>query len=136
MQSNHYYCSSTEQELANIQRGPVQVHLSAMRYNRNMPLAVVSWSSLERRNVHRIKAKPVSVQSVQKAAAERDSSAQDDGSSIVHADSPQNLSLVSGMTRDAIEKHLESLNIQIRLSSRTVTQKCLPVIQELIYACF
>jgi hypothetical protein len=78
------------------------------------------------------KAKPVSVQSVQKAAAEKDSSAQDDGSSIVHADSPQNLSLVSGMTRDAIEKHLESPNIQIRLSSRTVTQKCLPVIQELI----
>jgi hypothetical protein len=78
------------------------------------------------------KAKPVSVQSVQKAAAEKDSSAQHDGSSIVHADSPQNLSLVSGMTRDAIEKHLESLNIQIRLSSRTVTQKCLPVIQELI----
>jgi hypothetical protein len=78
------------------------------------------------------KAKPVSVQSVQKAAAEKDSSAQYDGSSIVHTDSPQNLSLVSSMTRDAVEKHLESLSIQIRLSSCTVTQKCLPVIQELI----
>jgi hypothetical protein len=78
------------------------------------------------------KAKLVSAESVQKAAAEKGSSARDDGSSIVQADSPQNLSLVSGMTRDAIEKHLESLNKQIRLSSRTVTQKCLPVIQELI----
>jgi hypothetical protein len=39
---------------------------------------------------------------------------------------------VSGMTRDAIEKHLESLNKQIRMSSRTVTHKCLPVIQDMI----
>jgi hypothetical protein len=78
------------------------------------------------------KAKPVSVESALKVAGEKGSLEKDDGSSIVQADSPQNLSLVSGMTRDAIEKHLESLNKQIRLSSRTVTHKCLPVIQELI----
>jgi hypothetical protein len=80
----------------------------------------------------RAQKKAKSVESAQTAAAEKGSSIQDDGSSIVQADSPQNLSLVSGMTRDAIEKHLESLNKQIHLSSRTVTHKCLPVIQELI----
>eukprot|EP00977_Amphora_coffeiformis_P004273 scaffold901_cov167-Amphora_coffeaeformis.AAC.4 len=41
-------------------------------------------------------------------------------------------SLISFMTRDSITKHLESLNKRVRLSSRTVTHKCLPVIQELI----
>jgi hypothetical protein len=42
------------------------------------------------------------------------------------------MSLISGMPTEAIEKHLESLNKQIRLSSRTVTHKCLPVVQDLI----
>ena len=41
-------------------------------------------------------------------------------------------SLISFMTKESITKHLESLNKRVRLSSRTVTHKCLPVIQELI----
>lgn len=41
-------------------------------------------------------------------------------------------SLLSAMTKDEIAKHLESLNKGIRLSSRTVTHKCMPLIQELI----
>ena len=41
-------------------------------------------------------------------------------------------SLISFMERDSVTKHLESLNKRVRLSSRTVTHKCLPVIQELI----
>lgn len=55
-----------------------------------------------------------------------------DGSAVVQPDSPQDMSLISVMTRDAIEKHLESLNKGIRLSSRTVTHKCLPIIQAMI----
>jgi hypothetical protein len=41
-------------------------------------------------------------------------------------------SLVTAMTRQEIFSHLESLNKKIRLSSRTVTHKCMPIIQELI----
>lgn len=41
-------------------------------------------------------------------------------------------SLISFMPRDMIMRHLESLNKRIRLSSRTVTHKCMPVIQALI----
>lgn len=41
-------------------------------------------------------------------------------------------SLVSRMTTAEIQKHLESLNKRIVLSSRTVTHKCRPVIQELL----
>jgi Bromodomain/TAZ zinc finger len=41
-------------------------------------------------------------------------------------------SLLSRMTRAEIQKHLESLNKRIVLSSRTVTHKCRPIIQEII----
>lgn len=41
-------------------------------------------------------------------------------------------SLITSMTKAQISKHLESLNKKIWLSSRTVTHKCLPVIQDLI----
>jgi hypothetical protein len=41
-------------------------------------------------------------------------------------------SLIPLMSRDEIMKHLESLNKRFCLSSRTVTHKCLPVIQALI----
>ncbi|KAL7567812.1 hypothetical protein ACA910_000563 [Epithemia clementina (nom. ined.)] len=41
-------------------------------------------------------------------------------------------SLISFMPRDMIMRHLESLNKRIRLSSRTVTHKCMPVVQALI----
>jgi Bromodomain/TAZ zinc finger len=41
-------------------------------------------------------------------------------------------SLLSRMTRAQIQKHLESLNKRIVLSSRTVTHKCRPIIQEII----
>ena len=41
-------------------------------------------------------------------------------------------SLISFMPRDMIMRHLESLSKRIRLSSRTVTHKCLPIVQALI----
>ena len=41
-------------------------------------------------------------------------------------------SLISFMPRDMIMRHLESLNKRIRLSSRTVTHKCMPVVEALI----
>ena len=41
-------------------------------------------------------------------------------------------SLVSCMTKEEISKHLESLNKKIWLSSRTVSHKCLPIVQDLI----
>ncbi len=41
-------------------------------------------------------------------------------------------SLIPLMSRDEIMKHLESLNKRFCLSSRTVTHKCLPIIQTLI----
>ena len=41
-------------------------------------------------------------------------------------------SLIPFMSREAIQKHLESLNKRIVLSSRTVTHKCLPVVQDLL----
>jgi len=41
-------------------------------------------------------------------------------------------SLVSYMGKDEIIAHLDSLNKNIRLSSRTVTHKCMPVLQALI----
>jgi hypothetical protein len=41
-------------------------------------------------------------------------------------------SLISFLSKESITKHLESLNKRVRLSSRTVTHKCLPVMQELI----
>lgn len=41
-------------------------------------------------------------------------------------------SLIPLMTRDEIMKHLESLNKRFCLSSRTVTHKCLPIVQALI----
>lgn len=44
----------------------------------------------------------------------------------------EHTSLVSRMTTAEIQKHLESLNKRIILSSRTVTHKCRPIIQELI----
>ena len=44
----------------------------------------------------------------------------------------ENTSLIPFMTRDCIEKHLESLNKKIRLSSRNVTHKCLPLVEALI----
>lgn len=65
-------------------------------------------------------------------AALKSSAPKDDGSFIVQPDSPQDMSLITVMTKDAIEKHLESLNKGIKLSSRTVTHTCLPVIQDLI----
>lgn len=40
--------------------------------------------------------------------------------------------LVSCMTKEDISRHLESLNKRIWLSSRTVSHKCLPIIQDLI----
>jgi Bromodomain/TAZ zinc finger len=42
------------------------------------------------------------------------------------------MSLLSCMSPDEINKHIESLNKQIILSSRTVTHKCRPIIQELL----
>ena len=36
------------------------------------------------------------------------------------------------MTKDEIQKHLDSLNKHIVLSSRTVTHKCRPIINELL----
>jgi Bromodomain/TAZ zinc finger len=44
----------------------------------------------------------------------------------------EHTSLVSRMTTAEIQKHLESLNKRIVLSSRTVTHKCRPIIQELL----
>lgn len=41
-------------------------------------------------------------------------------------------SLIPFMSREAIQKHLESLNKRIVLSSRTVTHKCLPLLQDLL----
>lgn len=41
-------------------------------------------------------------------------------------------SLITSMTKTEILKHLESLNKKVYLSSRTVTHKCMPVIQALI----
>jgi Bromodomain/TAZ zinc finger len=40
--------------------------------------------------------------------------------------------LVSSMTKDEISRHIESLNKRIWLSSRMVTHKCLPIVQDLI----
>jgi hypothetical protein len=40
--------------------------------------------------------------------------------------------IVSCMTKDEISRHIESLNKKIWLSSRMVTHKCLPIVQELI----
>jgi hypothetical protein len=47
-------------------------------------------------------------------------------------ENPDNMSLMSVMTTDMISKHLESLNKHIHMSSRTVTYKCLPLVQDLI----
>lgn len=44
----------------------------------------------------------------------------------------EHTSLLSRMTAAEIQKHLESLNKQIVLSSRTVTHKCRPIIHELL----
>jgi hypothetical protein len=44
----------------------------------------------------------------------------------------EDTSLIPFMTKQSIEKHLESLNKRIRLSCRTVTHKCLPLIDALI----
>jgi len=44
----------------------------------------------------------------------------------------ETLSLVPHMEKDDIVAHLDSLNKKIRLSSRTVTHKCMPVVQALI----
>lgn len=44
----------------------------------------------------------------------------------------QNSSLVSFMTKENIESHLESLDKKIRMTNRTVTHKCLPIAQQLI----
>ena len=41
-------------------------------------------------------------------------------------------SVVSNMTKDEIQKHLESLNKKTVLSSRTITYKCMPILQELL----
>ncbi|GKY92630.1 hypothetical protein MPSEU_000233100 [Mayamaea pseudoterrestris] len=41
-------------------------------------------------------------------------------------------SLITALTRENITRHLESLNKKIRLSPRTVSHKCLPIIQEII----
>lgn len=40
--------------------------------------------------------------------------------------------LVSSMTKEEISRHIESLNKRIWLSSRMVTHKCLPIVQDLI----
>jgi hypothetical protein len=42
------------------------------------------------------------------------------------------MSQLSCMTSDEIRKHLDSLNKRIILSSRTVTHKCRPILQELM----
>lgn len=71
-------------------------------------------------------------------AAWKSSSPKDVDSSFVQLDSPQsmsqrNMSLCSVITKDGIEMYLELLNNKaIKLTSLTVTHKCLPVIQELI----
>jgi len=43
-----------------------------------------------------------------------------------------NTSLVAYMTKEEISCHLKSLNKKVWMSSRTVTHKCLPIVQELI----
>jgi Bromodomain/TAZ zinc finger len=48
------------------------------------------------------------------------------------ADAIQNTSVIPALTTDNITKHLSSLNKMTRLSARTVTQKCLPILQELV----
>jgi hypothetical protein len=41
-------------------------------------------------------------------------------------------SLIASMKREEITRHIESLNKRVRLSSRTVSHKCMPIIQDLI----
>lgn len=63
-----------------------------------------------------------------KERAEENESTKED-----HAPLPgEAASLISFMSRGMIMRHLESLNKRIRLSSRTVTHKCMPVAQALI----
>jgi Bromodomain len=51
---------------------------------------------------------------------------------VAKKDIAHNMSLVSVMSKDMIQKHLDSLNKRIHMSSRTVTYKCLPLVQELL----
>lgn len=69
----------------------------------------------------KIVSKPASVASPTKS--ERPFSSQEESDST---------SLVACMTKEEIQKHLDSLNKRIVLSSRTVTHKCRPILQELL----
>lgn len=53
-------------------------------------------------------------------------------SGTVDSSTASESTLVSSMTKEEISRHIESLNKRIWLSSRMVTHKCLPIVQDLI----
>ena len=44
----------------------------------------------------------------------------------------EDTSLIPSMSKEEIEEHMDSLNKKVKLSSRTVTHKCMPILQGLI----
>jgi len=72
---------------------------------------------------------------LQKKAKSMDSQLHDEKSPGKHGTPrapARDTSLMTSMTKEDIAQHLKSLNKKIWLSSRTVTHKCLPIIQDLI----
>lgn len=56
----------------------------------------------------------------------------DDGDSKGDDKKGENSSLTSSMSKGDVEQHLESLHKGLHLTSRTITHKCLPIVQQLI----